>query len=91
MTILQAYNGDADAVSMLDELNSCSRKLLGQRKSKSAETQQAADVLLEILLSFSSKPSLVLRKTSEQVFGAFADQITPSGLESLLAVRTIHL
>lgn len=92
MTILQVYNGDTDAVSMLDELKLCSSKLLGHHKksksSKSGEEQQeAADVLVEILLSFASKQSQLFRRTSEQVFGAFANHVTVSGLESLLAVR----
>ena len=91
MTILQVYNGDADAVSMLDELKDCSSKLVrDKKKSKSKpveeEQQEAADVLVEILLSFASKPSQLFRRTSEQVFGAFAGHVTVSGLESLVAV-----
>jgi DNA polymerase phi len=38
------------------------------------------------LLSFASKPSQLFRKMSEQVFGAFADQVTADGLQSLISV-----
>ncbi|EFQ96849.1 DNA polymerase V [Nannizzia gypsea CBS 118893] len=86
LTILQVYNGDADAVSMLDELKMCYDKFLSYKKANDEESAQASDALVEILLSFASKPSHLFRKMSEQVFGAFADKLTHAGLESLLAV-----
>ena len=86
MTILQVYNGDADAVSMLDELQLCSNNLLGSKEPKPGQEPESADLLVEILLSFASKQSQLFRRTSEQVFGAFAEHITESGLRSMLAV-----
>ncbi|KAF3899746.1 DNA-directed DNA polymerase [Trichophyton interdigitale] len=86
LTILQVYNGDADAVSMLDELKMCYDKFLSHKKSNDEESEQASEALVEILLSFASKPSHLFRKMSEQVFGAFADKLTPTGLQSLLAI-----
>ncbi|EFE33163.1 uncharacterized protein ARB_07915 [Trichophyton benhamiae CBS 112371] len=86
LTILQVYNGDADAVSMLDELKMCYDKFLSHKKSNDEESGQASDALVEILLSFASKPSHLFRKMSEQVFGAFAEKLTPTGLQSLLAI-----
>ncbi|RHZ47449.1 DNA-directed DNA polymerase POL5 [Aspergillus thermomutatus] len=85
MTILQVYNGDADAVSMLDELDFCYTKFLGDKKSKD-EASDASDALVEILLSFASKQSQLFRRMSEQVFGAFADKVTENGLESLVSI-----
>lgn len=85
MTLLQVYNGDADAVSMLDELQFCYTKFLGDEKSKD-ETSDASDTLVEILLSFASKQSQLFRRMSEQVFSAFADKVTATGLESLTSV-----
>lgn len=79
------YSGDADAVSMLDELEFCYTKFLGD-DSKSKDTSDASDALVEILLSFASKQSQLFRRMSEQVFGAFADQVTENGLESLISV-----
>ncbi|KAE8158741.1 DNA polymerase phi-domain-containing protein [Aspergillus tamarii] len=86
MTILQVYNGDADAVSMLDELDFCFSKIFGDKKSKKEETADASDALVEILLSFASKPSQLFRRMSEQVFGAFADKISENGLDSLVSI-----
>ncbi|KAJ5102667.1 hypothetical protein N7532_003196 [Penicillium argentinense] len=89
MTVLQVYNGDADAVSMLDELAFCYTKFLGDeasKKKKKEDTSDASDALVEILLSFASKQSQLFRRMSEQVFGAFADQVTENGLESLISI-----
>ncbi|KAK2875593.1 hypothetical protein FQN49_001579 [Arthroderma sp. PD_2] len=86
MTILQVYNGDADAVSMLDELKLCYDKFLSHKKADHEDGDQAADALVEIFLSFASKPSQLFRKMSEQVFGAFSSKLTPTGLQSLLAI-----
>ncbi|KAJ5101617.1 hypothetical protein NUU61_003839 [Penicillium alfredii] len=86
MTILQVYSGDADAVSMLDELEFCYSKFLGDQDSKKGDTSDASDALVEILLSFASKQSQLFRRMSEQVFGAFADQVTENGLESLISI-----
>ncbi|OJJ77594.1 hypothetical protein ASPBRDRAFT_113074 [Aspergillus brasiliensis CBS 101740] len=86
LTILQVYNGDADAASMLEELDFCYTKIFGDKKSKKEETSDASDALVEILLSFASKQSQLFRRMSEQVFGAFADSITENGLESLTSI-----
>nr|KMM65379.1 DNA polymerase V [Coccidioides posadasii RMSCC 3488] len=86
MTIFQVYNGDADAVSMLDELKICYDKFVSRKKADDADTAEASDILVEILLSFASKQSQLFRRTSEQVFGAFADRVTATGLQSLIAI-----
>lgn len=80
------YNGDADAVSMLDELEFCYTKFMGDEDSMKRDTSDASDTLVEILLSFASKQSQLFRRMSEQVFGAFADQVTEDGLASLISV-----
>ncbi|KAJ5605804.1 hypothetical protein N7510_008585 [Penicillium lagena] len=85
MTILQVYSGDADAVSMLDELEFCYTKFMGD-DAKKRDTSDASDALVEILLSFASKQSQLFRRMSEQVFSAFADQVTENGLESLISI-----
>lgn len=78
LCILQVYNGDADAVSVLDDLKLCWASL---RKS-----DDASSIIIEVLLSFISKPSALFRKLAEQVFGAFASQITEDGLMSMLDI-----
>lgn len=88
MTVLQVYNGDADAVSMLDELEFCYTKFTSAKKKDNddEEAADASDALVEILLSFASKQSQLFRRMSEQVFGAFADKVTTNGLDSLVSV-----
>jgi DNA polymerase phi len=86
MTILQVFNGDADAVSMLNELDFCYSKLWGKKKSEKEDEFDASNALVEILLSFASKPSQLFRRIGEQVFGVFAPQITADGLQSLISV-----
>lgn len=88
LSVLQVYNGDADAVSMLDELEFCYSKFSGGKESKTDEASDASDALVEILLSFASKQSQLFRRMSEQVFSAFADKVTENGLDSLVSVCT---
>jgi DNA polymerase phi len=71
---------------MIDELAFCYSKFWGDKKSKKEDRSDASNALVEILLSFASKPSKLFRRMSEQVFGVFADQITADGLQSLISV-----
>lgn len=75
---------------MLDELAFCYSKFWGDKKSKKQDKSDASDALVEILLSFASKPSKLFRRMSEQVFGVFANQITADGLQSLISVSCLH-
>lgn len=79
---------------MLDELEFCYAKFLGDKdkdneKSEKGDVSDASDALVEILLSFASRSSRLFRRVSEQVFGAFADQVTADGLDSLISVCAI--
>lgn len=85
MTLLQVYSGDADAVSMLDDLKLCYTRFLG-KKAEREGADDASDAMVEIILSFASKGSQLFRKTSEQVFEAFAEQVTATGLQSMISV-----
>ncbi|KAH8705519.1 putative DNA polymerase V [Talaromyces proteolyticus] len=90
LTLLEVYNGNGDAVSMLDELAFCYSKFWGEKKSKKEDKSDASNALVEILLSFASKPSQLFRRMSEQVFGVFAEQITADGLDSLISVVEVE-
>jgi len=79
LTIIQVYNGDADAVSVLDDLDTC-------YASWKKNDNDASLVLIEIILSFASKPSALFRKLAEQVFTAFTSQVTEEGLQSMLDI-----
>ncbi|KAI0470356.1 DNA polymerase phi-domain-containing protein [Xylaria cf. heliscus] len=75
-TLLQLYNGAPDALSILQDLEACSEKM----KSKEAG---ASELLVEILLALVSRQSPMMRQISEQVFEAFASQISSEALQLL--------
>ncbi|KAF2968826.1 hypothetical protein GQX73_g4783 [Xylaria multiplex] len=75
--LLQLYNGVPDALSILDDLESCSEKM----KSKEAG---ASELLVEILLALVSRQSPMMRQISEQVFEAFASHLSSEALQLLI-------
>ncbi|KAI1117946.1 DNA polymerase phi-domain-containing protein [Nemania sp. NC0429] len=75
-TIMQLYNGAPDALSILQDLESCSEKM----KSKEAG---ASELLVDILLALAPRQSPMMRQISEQVFEAFAPQISSEALQLL--------
>lgn len=85
LCLLQVYNGEAEAVQILEELVDYAQDI-DQRGQ-----DDSADSFVEILLSFSSKPSKFLRRIILQVFQSFAPSMTADGLQSLLRVSDIIL
>ncbi|KAL9582561.1 MAG: hypothetical protein Q9212_003222, partial [Teloschistes hypoglaucus] len=83
LTILQVYNGDADAVSMLGELQSCYDLMINPNDGSN---QHGAEVLIEVILSFIAKPSQLFRRLALQVFEVFAPEINSNGLSSMIKV-----
>ena len=79
LTFLQVYNEDAEAVSMLEELNDIEN------------VQEGSATLVEILLSFSSKPTQLFRRLTQQVFAACASFIDEVGLQSMFKVSIVAL
>jgi len=73
LTILQLYNGDPEAVSVLQELGG-------------VNVEDNSGLLVEIILGFLAKPSTLMRRLSMQVFASFAGSLTLSGLKPLLDV-----
>lgn len=84
LTMLQIYNEDADAVNMLDELNGYFKPLISKKSFKNGSA-----ALIEVLLSFASKPSQLFRRLTQQVFTAFASEIDELGLQSMISVRSL--
>ncbi|EXJ85494.1 hypothetical protein A1O1_05858 [Capronia coronata CBS 617.96] len=74
LALFQIYLGETDAVEILQDL-------LQQQQQP-----DSIDAIVEIILSFSSKPSKFLRRISIEIFDAFAPHITAQGLESLCRV-----
>ncbi|KAI9766380.1 MAG: DNA-directed DNA polymerase [Candelina submexicana] len=85
LTILEVYNGTADAVSLLDELRICYDELIKPSRASNINSE-ASELLVEVLLSFVSKPSVLFRKLAQQVFTAFVTEINSAGLQSMLNV-----
>ena len=84
MSMLQVHNGDAGAVSGLEDLNEIfDKKRLVQLDSDEIQDSTA---FVEIILSLLSKPSLLVRRVSRQVFAAFAGGISLRGLMCLTRV-----
>ena len=79
LTFLQVYNEDAEAVSMLEELNDIEN------------VPEGSATLVEVLLSFSSKPSQLFRRLTQQVFAACASFIDEVGLQSMFKVSFLAL
>jgi DNA polymerase phi len=85
LTIFQLYNGEPEAVSVLEELKLCYDKLIRHKDSDESDVE-ASEVLVELLLSFISKPSALLRKVTQHVFSAFMADMTSGGLKLMTDV-----
>ena len=85
LVVFQLYNGESEAVSILDELKICYDKLIRGKNTDDSDAD-ASEVLVELLLSFVSKPSVLFRKVSQHVFTAFMPEITAGGLKLITDV-----
>lgn len=81
LTLLQVYNGDGDAIMMLDDLDA-SRKAMAKNK----ESGEGSDAFVEIVLSFLGNPRTLFRKIGEEAFSIFASEIGSEGLQSLAEI-----
>jgi hypothetical protein len=81
LTLLQAYGGDAEAISLLEELETCYKTIEADESASGS-----FDQLIEILLSFLSKPVALFRKMAEQTFATFSGEITEDGLQSFVDI-----
>ena len=84
LAILQLFDGDADAPGILQDLNAYQHRL--RHRSSEKDDAEQPDSIVEILLSFASKPSRFFHKTGLQAFRAFCSQLSRSGLQSLIRV-----
>jgi DNA polymerase phi len=97
LIILQVYNGESDALSVLEDLQSIQKKILkSDKKSKKSKASAEAEdeemnmdpseVLVDILLSFLSKQSMLLKRLAQTVFTSFCGSVTREGLERCFEV-----
>ncbi|ORY11817.1 DNA polymerase phi-domain-containing protein [Clohesyomyces aquaticus] len=80
LALLQVYEGDGDAVLMLDDLDASYGAL---SKIKTKNTTQGHDAFVEILLSFLGNPRALFRRIAQQAFTILASDLTHEGLQSL--------
>ena len=87
LTILQVYNGDTDAVSIIDELQTCSKALFASKSP--IDDGEASETLVEIILSLVSKPSLLFKRLAQQVFSVCSSVVNANGLQSMVMVSAL--
>ena len=78
LVMLQLYNGDSDALSILADL--------GALCDRMAENGEDLELLVDLLLSLLSKPSALSRKLAQQVFAVFSSDLTAASLQLLFDV-----
>lgn len=83
LAILQVYNGDPDAVNILDELQDGYNKLTDRM---TAGCGKSSEILVEVILSFISKPSLLFRRLGQRAFSACTSDLDKIGLQSMFKV-----
>ncbi|SMY25138.1 unnamed protein product [Zymoseptoria tritici ST99CH_1A5] len=76
--ILQVYKQEPESVSVLQDIVTC--------YSSPQDDGDASTMLVELLLSFVSKQSSLFRKLAEQVFAAFAPDVTAEALQSMIDI-----
>lgn len=81
LLLLQAYSGDTDAITELEDLNACYQPI-----SSSQQSGMHFELLLEILLGLLSKPSALFRSIVEHVFTAISRSVTENALQSLVDI-----
>ncbi|KAK6348597.1 hypothetical protein TWF718_006385 [Orbilia javanica] len=108
LLLLQLFNGEPDAMDMLQDLHIVFEKIGKERKEKEKKKekhrhkrhkhdseehdheegdegeQDSLEILIELLLGFLAKPSVLAKKMSQTVFKSFADSLSASALDSLL-------
>lgn len=87
LVLFQIYSGEPEAVQTLQDLLEYHETWENETEYSAATTEhEPADSIVEILLTFASRPSKFLRRITTQVFDAFAPYMTPTGLDSLCRI-----
>ncbi|CEI97277.1 hypothetical protein RMCBS344292_11413 [Rhizopus microsporus] len=87
--ITHVWYNEEEGVSILSELMDCHQKLFAEKKSKKKSKEEQPnpiDVVVDILVSFLTNPSPVLKNIAERVFGIFSHKLTRQSLEILLNI-----
>jgi DNA polymerase phi len=76
--MLQVYKQEPDSDGVLEDIIACYQN--------AGESDDSSTMLVELLLSFVSKPSALFRKLAEQVFTAFSPDVTSEALDSMIDI-----
>ncbi|KAI9658869.1 MAG: DNA-directed DNA polymerase [Trizodia sp. TS-e1964] len=82
----QLYDGDADSLAVLEELNLFYKNLYRKKIGAREDAGDASVVLVELLISLVAKPSKLLRAATQLVFSSYAGDIGAEGLAVLIKV-----
>ncbi|KAF3911685.1 hypothetical protein AA313_de0203547 [Arthrobotrys entomopaga] len=114
LLLLQLFNGEFDAMDMLQDLHLVFEKIGKDKKEDKekkkkdkhrhkrqkhedhdhgeegeGEEEDSLEILIELLLGFLAKPSVLAKKMSQTVFKSFADSLSATALEALLRPLTV--
>lgn len=94
--IIHTLINEVEGVSVLKELTDCYEKTFSKpkkttkKKSKKADEEEEQldpiDVIVDILISFLTNESPVLKNLAEQVFEIFSHKLTKQSLEMLISI-----
>ncbi|KAF7185797.1 rDNA transcriptional regulator pol5 [Pseudocercospora fuligena] len=75
---LQVYLQQPDSILVLEDITACCQS--------PEDSEDSSTMLVELLIKFVSQQSALFRKLAEQVFTAFAPEVTAEGLESMIDI-----
>ena len=80
-TLLQVYDGDGDAILLLDDIDAARESLLNTSEESSPEEQRA---FIEVILTFLGNPRTLFRNIAQEAFALFSSDVTSEDLQSLI-------
>jgi len=86
MTIFQAYEGEAEAANMLNELLAMFESFEKAQKRGRGLPKQVMTSVTEMILALCSQTTALHRRVAEIAFGDLASLLTSAGLSSMLDV-----
>ncbi|KXT18424.1 hypothetical protein AC579_8168 [Pseudocercospora musae] len=75
---LQVYLQQPDSILVLEDITACCQS--------PEDSEDSSTMLVELLIKFVSQQSTLFRKLAEQVFTAFAPEVTAEGLEAMIDI-----
>ncbi|OUM63775.1 hypothetical protein PIROE2DRAFT_9639, partial [Piromyces sp. E2] len=95
--VILIHSDAAEAVSNIDDIVNCyirifpaetkkSKKNAAKNEEEEEEEANPIEVLVDVLLSFLLKPSLLLRNLTEKVFKAFCSKLTKNAITLIINV-----